>query len=284
MSQPAPTLESRMSPGQAAAWTRAFTLTELVAVLAIIAVGALMLAPALARTSPSVKRWQCINNLQHWSQAMRLYAGDNSDTVPSDGMSASGIYPGGAGGGHANSNAWYNLLPQFLGERTLNDYWNDPGSPVDRLPFPGGKGKVWHCPSAYMSSADLANLAGGGAEGFFSYAFNIDLKKATATVNMTYPQMPRTAAFRKPAATVLMTDAVFSSDEGLSVGNNFYSVNPAGRWRVFPTRHNKEAGVLAFCDGHAAYFKRAKITAEQIGYEPLLPDVIWNPPYRLANP
>jgi prepilin-type processing-associated H-X9-DG protein len=152
------------------------------------------------------------------------------------------------------------------------------------IPFPGGVAKIWECPAASMSDGDLDNLSGGGAEGFFSYVFNIDMKKLNEASNMPYPRMPKMINLQKPVATVLMTDSVFNSTEGFAAGNYFYSVNPAARWRAFPTRHNKLGGILAFCDGHAAYFKQVKIKAEQNGFEPLLPDVIWNPPYRLLNP
>jgi prepilin-type processing-associated H-X9-DG protein len=97
--------------------------------------------------------------------------------------------------------------------------------------------------------------------------------------------MPKMTAL-KPTVTVLMTDSVFNSTEGFAAGNYFYSVNPAARYTAFPSRHNKLGGILAFCDGHAAYFKRSKINTGGSGAtgEPLLPDVIWNPPWRLANP
>ena len=86
-------------------------------------------------------------------------------------------------------------------------------------------------------------------------------------------------------ATVLLTDSIFNSTEGFSSGNSFYSVNPAARWRSFPSRHDRAGGILNFTDGHAAYFKQSKIKNQQAdGNEPLLPDVIWNPPYRALNP
>ena len=265
----------------------AFTLVELLVVIGMVGLWALMLAPALARTSPSVKAWQCINNLQHWSQAEMMYASDNSDGIPRDGLDASGVYPG-ANGASKDPHAWFNLLTQYMAQAPLSNYTatatGNPKINSTRLPFPGGVGKIWECPAAHMSDSDLMQVSGGGADGFFSYTFNMDLKWQTITDKMPYPRMPKLAALQKPVATVLMTDSVFSSDEGFAAGNFFYSVNPAARWRSFPNRHNKEGGILAFCDGHAAYFKRAKITAEQNFSEPLLSDVIWNPPYRIANP
>jgi prepilin-type N-terminal cleavage/methylation domain-containing protein len=270
----------------------AFTLIELLVVIAIIAILASLLLPALSRAKDKARQANCLSNLKQWGLAMHLYATDNNDGIPRDGMDRGGVYPG-VDGAHADMNAWFNLLPPFMGERTLNDYWNEPGGNMSlKLPFPGGRGKMWHCPNATMSSSDLASLAGGGAQGFFSYVMNIDLKKSDAdpspgvsASNMTYPQMPKLGNLANPSATVLLTDSIFNSSEGFSAGNNFYSVNPAARWRAFPSRHGKIGGVLNFMDGHSGYFKQSYIKNEQAnGNEPLLKDVIWNPPYRLRFP
>ncbi len=96
--------------------------------------------------------------------------------------------------------------------------------------------------------------------------------------------MPKFATIPQPSATVFMTDSVFNSTEGFSAGNFFYSVNPAARWRAFPSRHSKQGGILNFFDGHAAYFKQSYVKNEQSnGNEPLITDVIWNIPYRQAH-
>ncbi len=122
---------------------------------------------------------------------------------------------------------------------------------------------------------------------------NIDLKKSPDTANpgvgasevYPYPIMPKLSGLQKPSATVLLTDSVFNSSEGFAPNNNTYSVNPAARWRAFPSRHNRAGGILNFTDGHAAYFKQSKIKDQQPdGNEPLLGDVIWNPPYRTMYP
>jgi prepilin-type N-terminal cleavage/methylation domain-containing protein/prepilin-type processing-associated H-X9-DG protein len=262
-----------------------FTLVELLVVILMIALGALMLVPALARTNPSVKAWQCINNLKHWGLAMRLYAGDNADGIPRDGIDSTGVYPGG-NGAHADTHAWFNLLPQYMAEKTLNDYWNSPDFNNDRaacIPFPGGKGKIWHCPSASMTSADVA-VVGGGAEGFFSYDMNTDLKKQTSVGNTSYPHMPQLADFPKPSATVLFFDCAFNPrTEIVNSASQFNSVNPANRWRSFSARHSN-GGTISFLDGQAKVFSARYVTNGASGNEALRADIIWNAPYRTANP
>jgi prepilin-type processing-associated H-X9-DG protein len=204
-------------------------------------------------------------------------------------MDSAGVYPG-ANGASKDPHAWFNLMPEFMAQKPLSNYTaNATGNPrinATLIPFPGGSMKIWECPAARMSDSDLMAVTGGGVDGFFSYVFNIDLKWQTISDRMLYPRMPKLSNLDKVTSTVLMTDSVFSSDEGFTSGNLFYSVNPAARYTAFPNRHNKQGGILAFCDGHAAYFKRAKINTGGSGAtgEPLLPDVVWNPPWRLANP
>jgi prepilin-type processing-associated H-X9-DG protein len=177
--------------------------------------------------------------------------------------------------------AWFNLYPQNVAERTLQQYYNDPGgNPRTKLPFPGGKGKIWECPAASMSDSDYSALAGGGANGFFSYAFNIDIKKNEAGANYDYPAMPKTVRFPKPSATVLMFDVVFNPQtEIVNSSPQYNSVNPANRFNSIGVRHDKGT-VITFFDGHSQYFKINAVTNKVTwgtspSGEPLNPDIIW---------
>src|SRR6185369_12957273 len=72
---------------------------------------------------------------------------------------------------------------------------------------PNAGRKIWYCPSSIMDDAAFNALSGGGKYGFFSYAYNIDLKDG----NAPYPNwMPKLGQIKKPSATVLMFDVVYN--------------------------------------------------------------------------
>lgn len=60
----------------------AFTLVELLVVLAIIAVLAALLLPAIARTRESGRAANCLSNLHQLGIALQLYVQDNENKLP----------------------------------------------------------------------------------------------------------------------------------------------------------------------------------------------------------
>ena len=277
-----------------------FTLIELLVVIAIIAILAAVLLPVLAQAKERARRAQCLSDLRQWGLGEQVYSGDNVSGIPRDGMSATGTYPGptsfGTDGTPNDPYAWFNLLPQNMGEENLQSYYNAMNSAhgasntkaTQYMPFPGGKGKIWECPSAQMAISTVANtLPGNGVDGFFSVVMNIDLKKeADGTTNLKYPAMPRLTAFSQPSATVFMYDSVFDPVSEVVNGSPQYnSVNPANRQNSYASRHSK-GGVITFLDGHVGYFKDTYVTSNPSSggeAEPLLPDIIWDAPYRGAE-
>jgi len=66
-------------------WRRptGFTLIELLVVVAIIAILAALLLPALNKAKTKAQGIYCLNNGKQMMTALNLYTGDNSESLPS---------------------------------------------------------------------------------------------------------------------------------------------------------------------------------------------------------
>ena len=78
--------------------TRGFTLVELLVIIAIIAILAGLLLPALTRAKAMAQRTACLSNLRQLGMCWALYHGDNNGSLVES-------YPG-AAITSANPNAW----------------------------------------------------------------------------------------------------------------------------------------------------------------------------------
>jgi prepilin-type N-terminal cleavage/methylation domain-containing protein/prepilin-type processing-associated H-X9-DG protein len=274
----------------------AFTLIELLVVIAIIAILAALLLPALAATKRKGQQIACLSNLRQWGLALNLYATQNDDMTPRDGTSNGGLYavdgiPADAPAGTPQDTAaWFNTLPQLVGDHPLSYYEALPsGNAYNKLPFPSnGKGKIWHCPLA-TDGGSASIFLQSGAFGVFSYCMNIDLKATTPITasygKLPYPQTVKLSSVIQSSATVLLTEQTFNPlTEHLPGGASDDARNgifPCNRSYTFPSRHNGGAN-LVFMDGHSEFFFQKYIVngaPDDKGAnraEKMNPDVIWN--------
>jgi len=83
---------------------RAFTMIELLVVMASIAVLAALILPSMARARLKVQATSCLGNLRQWGIALRLFTANHDDLLPPEGF-ATPTLPG-----HFKS-GWYVQLP-----------------------------------------------------------------------------------------------------------------------------------------------------------------------------
>ena len=80
--QPMKDLDRRIAGARLPSASGAFTLIELFVVIAIIAILAGMLLPALSRSKEYARRVSCINGLRNLSVSVAMYANDNNGRFP----------------------------------------------------------------------------------------------------------------------------------------------------------------------------------------------------------
>ncbi len=86
----------------------AFTLVELLVVIAVISTIAALLLPALARAKARAHSSECASNLKEWGLAYRMYADDNDDYLPRRGQGVQVLAQ------IDRPQDWFNALPPYF--------------------------------------------------------------------------------------------------------------------------------------------------------------------------
>jgi prepilin-type processing-associated H-X9-DG protein len=210
----------------------------LLVVIAIIAILAAMLLPALARAKQKAYQISCLNNQKQLGLGFMLYVGDNRDVMPAD---ASRI------GHHDEDWIWWQLLGGF----------NVAQSPI--VTAIKASTNTFRCPMDRDDSGRKAIVAAGGQYYGFSYTVNgfadsTTLKGAASSFAAPVPGLftaQKLDHIRRPSGKIMLAEEPASAGDAPAGSTVFLD---DGRWvppgNVITIRHNKK-GNVNFADGHA---------------------------------
>lgn len=222
---------------------QAFTLIELLVTIAIIAVLAALLLPALSRSKDSARRIRCVSNLHQFGLAAQMYWDDhNGETFRYGGAVTNGgqLYWFGWIGSGAEGQRPFDPVPGAL------------------YPYLLGRG-VELCPSLNYSISQFKLKATTAAYG---YGYNLHL-----SVPLTRPPF-KVTTLRQPAQTGVFADAAQvntflpPASRSNPLLEEFYYVSTNLNEATAHFRHDQRANAV-FADGHVAPERMAQGSLDQ---------------------
>lgn len=184
----------------------AFTLAELLVVIAVIAILAALLLPALSRTREKSRATQCVSNLRQWGLAFRMYADDNTDFLPRRGHGVQPLFQ------IDRREDWFNALPPYFALPPFQQLVTGSNRPVAHSQ------SVFICPTA----------SDPGETYFLPYGMNMNLSPWFLSRPTKFAEVVQ------PSHVVAMTDAP----------GPYASTFPSTKAYSVVARHNARVNVL----------------------------------------
>ncbi|HUS48357.1 MAG TPA: type II secretion system protein [Phycisphaerae bacterium] len=227
---------------------RAFTLVELLVVVAILMVLASILVPSLGRARALARQVYCQQHLKQWGLLFEMYASRSAGCYPHcDGLDRDN--------GPADRFGWVDVLPPLTGGRPWRDYppWEKPGV-----------GTFFQCCAASLAP-DAHYSYNARRNGYFSYAMNSCLEldescwRAPGDRGVAMPSFLKVERIMRPYQVVLLFDQLLKPELGYDGRLTCRSAGKhcGGYPKAFSARHAARRGELGgsilFCDSHVEW-------------------------------
>jgi prepilin-type N-terminal cleavage/methylation domain-containing protein len=240
-----------------------FTLIEVLVVIAIIAILAAMLLPALSRAKLKAQGILCMNNGKQMMVAWKMYAGDfNNLLAPNEDDS-------GAPAGHVWITGNAGTLPAGTNTALLTDPRNNV-----LATYTGGNSKIYKCPAdpgasqlGFMRAQSVRSFAmnqavgtvcpgfrgGGGHSGIPTLPTRGPWLDGSHNhvAGSTFRTFGKDSDFVNPASTWVFIDEHHESINDAGFGHPGTPPGVNIRWVDFPAVYHGKAGGLSFADGHS---------------------------------
>jgi len=237
----------------------AFTLMEILVVVAIILVLAAIAFPVYSSIQLRAHKAYALKNMGEVTKALNTWASQNDDTLPDE--DAKGPDTWQAAALPESQNAWYNCLPRMLGLKGVGDYSKTPRDYYT-------KENILYLPGAQYPATDkkLVNP-------LFAYAINTKLQRKDDDGNKI--PLKKSMITNSSRTVIFLEQGLPNEEKGAAVqSKKDYDGSPKGSAKSFAGRYSG-AGVLTFLDGHAEVVQ-VKDTLTETGRFPFPQiDIIW---------
>ena len=209
---------------------RAFTLTELLVVMAIIALLAALLLPSLGKSKAQADGVTCANNLQQLSLAWVLYSEDNGDLL---------VNNHGVPETLARRHTWANNVEDWL---SSDDNTNLVYLTASLLgPFANRSTRIYKCPADREPAPNGPRIRSMSMNALVG-----DPGENTNRFNPLYVQFFKMAEIRNPSGI-----CVFLDEQADTINDGFF-VNRLENyaWGNLPGSYHNGGVNLTFADGH----------------------------------
>ena len=241
-----------------------FTLIELLTVIAIIAVLAAILLPALSKARARSQGLFCLNNTRQLALAWQLYADDHDGLLPYNlGMNTSSI--------RTNLNWVNNVMTWDLSSDNTNLATITDASLGT---YVAGVTSIFHCPSDRALSG--VQSAAGWDRRIRSYSMNAMVGNAGAfsasgvnVNNPGYKQFFKITQILHPTDIFVfldehpdsIADGYFLNKDAPPVNGGYGANTVADEWLDLPASYHNLATAFSFADGHASLHRWLKSTS-----------------------
>jgi hypothetical protein len=213
---------------------RAFTLVELLVVVATLAILASMLLPVLSKAKARAQRARCQNNLKQLTLSWAMYYHENDGRLTE-------CY------GSTNSYAW------VLGSMKNFAQASDPDLLQRGKLYPYNREVgIYHCPTdegLMMGGKKVSTVRSYSMNGFMGYR-DPSLGPIPPTATDYVPFFVKDSDLKRPSELW-----VFIDEDERSIDDGFFVIDPAAKqWYDFPansTHRHVYTYCLSFADGHA---------------------------------
>lgn len=220
---------------------RAFTLTELLVVVGVIAVLVAILLPVLFTIRERGRRAACLSNLHQLDTALLMYTQDED-----------GFFPMRRADGE-NGSDWVDGVQKYVGNA---DVFQCPSCPVPDVYSKPDPGEPKLIDKGYALNFEISGAYRPGSTG-------VDPGPLAATADMTVPF---------PTVTVALCEVSFRNGPGKGATTSFTSVNAPGT-DLYPgetsfgplgaVRHQGGSN-YGFVDGHTRWYRPDQVAAAEV--------------------